>query len=133
MGSIDDKLNGNKILIVDDEPGPRMLQKRVLERFFPEYAIYTADNGKIASEMIEKDNYPLVISDFDMPEMNGLELYYWIEKNKQPRPKFLLLSGDMHEERIFLLNSKGLTNYMEKPFDVPYYVSRVKNLLNGPA
>ncbi len=63
---------GEKILIVDDEAGMQRLLSRVLER--EGYAPTPVGSAKEALELISADSFDLVLTDIQMPEMNGLEL-----------------------------------------------------------
>jgi len=129
MGSIDDRLNGKKVLVVDDEECMRSLQKRIFDRFIPGYVVHTAENGRIALEMMQHEGYSLVSCDVDMPKMNGLELYS-SAKCLDKKPAFLFMTGALTEERKDFFKKEGLI-YMPKPFEIQEYVSNAKNLLNG--
>jgi CheY-like chemotaxis protein len=61
-----------KILFVDDEEGILEIYRQLLDN--TEYEVFTANNGKEALEIIEKNVIPLMFFDLNMPEMSGLEL-----------------------------------------------------------
>ena len=61
-----------KVLVAEDDPVSRRLLQSYLERWGHE--VVTAENGTAAWALFENENYPIVISDWMMPEMDGLEL-----------------------------------------------------------
>jgi len=113
------------ILVVDDDEHVRKSSKRIIESMPENYDIHFAENGKEAVEMLKKHNYPLVISDLTMPEMDGLKLYRWIKENIYPRPKFMLVSGSLDEEITQYLDNEGVL-YLPKPFKANDYVSFIE-------
>ena len=60
------------ILVVDDEPIVREFCIRLLR--MKEYKVSAAENGRVALSMLEKQQYDLVLTDLQMPEMGGLDL-----------------------------------------------------------
>ena len=60
-----------KILVVDDEPGIRDVVKTYIE--YSGYSVHTASDGVEAMQLAEKENYDVVLSDIQMPGLNGLE------------------------------------------------------------
>ena len=70
--------SAKKILVVEDEPGISNLCQRILtsEGFEVDIAV----NGKVAQDMIEEKQYDLCLIDIRTPEMNGEELYHWLEE-----------------------------------------------------
>ena len=127
--NLESKINGKiPILVVDDDLAFAKMSKRIIEESSNgKYEAYIAKNCKEAMGMLENKKYPLVISDFDMPEMNGLKLYDWIAKNISPKPKFILASGHSIEEIEFI--GRGNLPYIQKPFKAEDYISLIeKNL-----
>ncbi|MBF0227320.1 MAG: response regulator [Desulfobacterales bacterium] len=85
-------LEQSKILVVDDDPFVRDLLGFVLDS--EGYAIETAEDGMEGLKKYSSDaDINLVISDMNMPEMNGLEMLEKIRSDKKNIP-FILLSGD---------------------------------------
>ena len=82
-------LTGN-ILIVDDEKGIRDGLKLFLKR--EGHLTFTAEDGKEALEILEKNDIDLVISDLRMPHINGDELLAFIKKD-YPGVKVIILTG----------------------------------------
>ncbi|MGD2028640.1 MAG: response regulator [Desulfobacterales bacterium] len=100
------------ILIVDDEEMITTLIKSILNR---EGNIDIAKNGEEALNYIEKKFYKLIISDIDLPKMDGLSLYKTsVAKFPTLKKRFLFLSGGLSPERKAFLDENHL-KYLLKP------------------
>lgn len=103
----------NKILVVDDEPMVLNLMRMVLEK--EGYEVIIASNGRYAfSVMVDDPDVLVVISDYAMPEMDGLTL---IEKivNLCPNAKTCLVSANFSDEVIERAERLGAKT-LAKPF-----------------
>lgn len=113
--------NGNlgRVLVVDDEESMREVCSEILD--IAGYEVGTACNGREAVELLD-GNWDLVLTDVNMPEMGGLDLYAAaIRKNSVLQEKFLFMTGDRKAiETVSSMNS----NFIKKPF-------RVKELLSA--
>ena len=65
------------VLVVDDASFIRDLVKKCLRNYFPGMRIEDAINGRKAQAMLAKEAFDLVLCDWEMPEMSGLELLTW--------------------------------------------------------
>ncbi len=121
-----DKLG--KIIIVDDEP---MVTKTLsmllgLEGFSN---VKSFNNPKTALKYIESNEADLIISDFIMPEMNGIE-FLECAKNLQNNITTMLLTGYADKENaIRAINEIGIFKYIEKPWDNKNLLINIKNAL----
>lgn len=102
-----------KILIVEDEESVRILLAAALEPCG--YEIDIAGNGVKAISCIENRSYDLIITDYVMPEMDGIELTRWT-KEKYPSIPILVLTADGLEGDNFL--KSGATACIRKPFEI---------------
>jgi signal transduction histidine kinase len=105
---------GERILLVDDEPSLRELLREILEE--AGYAVTTAGNGKQALGALDAAAPELVISDVNMPGMDGYELY----RQVRARPRFiatpfLFLSGRSGETDVRAGKQMGADEYLTKP------------------
>lgn len=75
----EDKQIKRRVLVVDDSLTTRTLEKNILE--FAGFEVLIAKNGLEGKEMVEKHVPDLVISDVEMPKMNGFQLTSWIKKD----------------------------------------------------
>jgi CheY-like chemotaxis protein len=94
-----------KALIIDDNESLRMLLAVFLEGLG--FEIDQAENGGIAFSLIKKNDYDLIVSDIDMPVVNGIELFYLISK-QAPRliRRIVFTTGSSLDgnHRDFLMN-----------------------------
>jgi DNA-binding NtrC family response regulator len=105
------------ILIVDDEQDVRDVLKATFQRLRPDYRISLASDGFTALGKMFQETFDLIITDYKMPEMNGLELTE-MAHSIAPTTKILLMSGvnPFKDEENFA--SWGLVGYLRKPFSI---------------
>ncbi len=110
-------ISGKRLLVVDDE-------KYILDFFTEVFRPYpikvdTASDGHAAIEMIEANEYDLVVTDFRMPQMSGRDLFEWI-KDRRPHlaQRIIFVTGDTVslETRSFLENTPH--RCLAKPFKI---------------
>jgi CheY-like chemotaxis protein len=102
------------VLLVDDEPVLLKAYERALKPLG--YEFKTAGNGAQALEIFSKGGIDLVISDVDMPVMNGLE-FIRKAREQDPNAKFIFLTGNNSQERVDALLEAGAFEILAKPFD----------------
>lgn len=106
-----------RILVVDDEPLIAMALKRGLR----EHTVDVAASGKAAVELLSQRNFDLVFCDLMMPEMTGMDVYAWAEKQRPGLENtFVFMTGGIFTPRAkaFLASLQGKNRSMEKPFDL---------------
>lgn len=107
--------SAKRILVVEDEPTISQVCQRVLtsEGFEVEIAV----NGRVAQDMIKKEQYDLCLIDIRTPTMNGKELYQWL-KEKYPRltSRVIFTTGDMMREDISNFLEQAARPFLPKPF-----------------
>jgi serine phosphatase RsbU (regulator of sigma subunit)/CheY-like chemotaxis protein len=97
------------------------------------YEVAIAENGEIALEMIGERLPTLVISDIEMPRMNGYELCEAVKRDPELRSvPFILLSTLSDPQDIIKGLHCGADNYVTKPYDPEFLISRVASLLETP-
>jgi len=113
-----------RILIVDDEEAVRTLLAEALKPH--DYKIDVVENGVEAISHIDRRSYDLIITDYMMPKMDGLELTRRI-RSKYPSTPILVVTGNgpIHD----LLKS-GATACIMKPFNIFELQKMVKIILN---
>ncbi|MDP4796993.1 MAG: response regulator [Rhodospirillales bacterium] len=107
---------GMKVLIVDDYQTMLRVLKSLL-RQLKFNCIDAASNGAEALQKLRQDAYGLVISDWDMAPVNGLELLCEVRADKtlQHLP-FIIITGESTTERMIQAKQAGVSNYIIKPF-----------------
>jgi two-component system, chemotaxis family, chemotaxis protein CheY len=106
------------VLIVDDSLTIRAMIKKALQLSLPDLGqVYEAENGILALARLAEKEVGLIMTDLNMPRMNGLQL---IEKIKR-QPKYanipvIVVSTDGSTERLSELEQQGIRGYLRKPF-----------------
>ncbi|HEY7698636.1 MAG TPA: response regulator, partial [Vicinamibacteria bacterium] len=114
------------ILIVDDEEMV-LSSLRGLFMLQTSYQVLEADDPRKALESLSRTRVDLVISDFLMPQMNGIEFLKEVKK-LQPETIRVLLTGYADKENaIKAINDVGLYHYLEKPWDNDALLNIVRN------
>ncbi len=120
-----------KILIVDDEPGMRILLEQTLEDFEEKgVELLIACNGKEAVEFIKKERPLVVLLDVMMPEMNGFEVCKVVKKRLGITGVYVLMLTAKGQEIDKQMGSDvGVDDYMTKPFNPEDIVEKVVDIL----
>ena len=120
------------ILLVDDSKTDKLLYSKILKNITPEYNVKIASNGKDAMELIKQSPPALIITDHNMPEMNGYELATAIKKlDIKSRPPVIILSGDITINEIDDYNRLGIEFVFRKPVDLSLFKHAVEKSLKG--
>ena len=118
----------NEILLADDEPNQIELMKFNLEK--NGFLVKTAYNGEEALDMIYKKQPNVLIVDWMMPKMSGIELCRILRSNKDTKLlPIIMLSARSEEADKSLGLDTGADDYISKPFSPMELVSRVKALI----
>src|SRR5471032_2277531 len=119
------------VLVVDDAAFIRDLVKKCLRNYFPGIRIEDAINGKKAQAMLAKEAFDLVLCDWEMPEMSGLELLTWCreQENLKTMP-FVMVTSRGDKENVVQAIQAGVTGYVSKPFTKEQLLTKVKQALN---
>ena len=108
-----DKSN-HHILVVDDERSMRELLDYMLSR--EGYRISMAENGRKAVDMIQKDEYDLVLTDIRLGDITGLDVLR-ASKKKNPHTVVIMISAYATTETAVEAMNEGAYDYVPKPFD----------------
>jgi len=123
---------GEKILVVDDEPHLRKLLHRYLSH--AGYTIGLAGDGLEALELVRQQIPDLVITDVNMPNMNGLELTRRLRtSHKTARIPILMLSANKQESDVLEGYAQGVDDYIGKPVELTILKVKVELLLRRAA
>jgi len=115
-----------RILLVDDEPG---LRRTLSDRLRKEgYAVETAANGQIATDLLRKNDYDLIILDLNLPVKNGLEVCQELRREGRNVAVLMLTARDAIADKIAGLKL-GADDYMTKPFESAELMARIEALL----
>jgi len=110
------------ILVVDDDI---FIRKIVEDRLKMEgYTVTTAEDGEVGWEKFLESTYQLIITDINMPKIDGIELLNKILATKIKIPA-VVMSGELTETMEVLLKATGANAFLRKPFSVKELVNVV--------
>ena len=109
--------NKCKLLLIDDDPSMVRLLTKVIERgMSDEVDIESLTDPSAAREKIESEHIDILITDLEMPEVNGLELLGQAKK-KNPCTQVLFLTGHSTHQALLEAMDLGASDYLLKPVD----------------
>ena len=105
-----------KILIVDDFKSMLMITDSILKQFGFKHVDQAMD-GQSALTKIKENKYGLVLSDWNMEPMNGMELLKAVRSDPATKSlPFILITAESKAENIIAAKQAGVNNYIVKPF-----------------
>jgi DNA-binding response OmpR family regulator len=116
------------VLVVDDEPGMRLLLRRYLER--EGYRVIEAADGAQALQLFAAQPVDLALVDVMMPKVDGFELVRQLRADSDV--PVILLTGRGEESARVAGLELGADDYVTKPFSMPELVARVRARLRRP-
>ncbi len=118
-----------KILVVDDFSTMRRIVKNLLKQIGYEN-IDEAEDGQHAFSKLKGDRFQFVVSDWNMPNMTGIELL----KNVRSDPElkdlpFLMVTAEAEKEKVIEAIKAGVNNYIIKPFTAEILKEKMDKIL----
>jgi signal transduction histidine kinase len=105
-----------KVLIVEDSSVTRRLLRSSLQKW--QYEVTEAEHGAQAWELFRHEHFPLVLTDWLMPEMDGIELIRLIRECDLPSYVYIiLLTAKSEKEDLVTAMDAGADDFLAKPFD----------------
>lgn len=126
---LDNRLNGLKCLLVEDNSMNRLIASNSL-KFFG-CRITEAENGKHAIEHLLKEDFDLILMDIQMPIMDGIETTKYIRNVMQVNTPIIALTANAFKNDIDLYLSIGMNDYVTKPFEELKLFNTIAQLQNG--
>jgi len=120
-----------KVLIVDDFATMRRILKNILKQIgFSN--ITEADDGKTALIELKKEQFDLVLCDWNMPEMSGLELLKKMKSDDGLKDTpFVMVTAEAQKDNILEAVKAGVNNYVVKPFTAETIGEKLKKVFDG--
>ncbi len=112
-----------RLLIIEDEPGIAGFLKEGLEEEY--FAVDTAFDGKTGLDLALTNDYDLLIVDWMIPGINGIELCREVRKAGSQVPILFLTAKDTLEDVVFGLDA-GANDYIKKPFAFEELLARIR-------
>ena len=119
-----------RILVIEDQPDLSRLLLTVLKR--GGFDAWAAANGTDGLRLAEEQNYDLVLSDIELPDIDGFEICRRIKQDLKLRPvPTILISGRLAEGNEALALKLGAVDYVSKPFRLENILSKVSAHVRG--
>lgn len=121
-----------KVLVVDDSGPIRKIMGKMLRRMG--FEVLEACHGKEALVQLEKHpDIELLTVDWNMPEMNGIELLEAMKtkRGSEPKPTIVMVSTENEKSKIVRAMSKGANEYIMKPFTEEILTEKLRFLGMG--
>jgi len=120
-----------KVLIVDDFATMRRIVKNILRQLgFTD--ISEADDGKTALQALKKEKFDLILSDWNMPEMPGIELLKAVRADDELKDiPFLMVTAEAEKGNIVEAVKLGVSNYIVKPFTAETMSEKLGKIFGG--
>lgn len=118
--------SGKKVLVVDDSEMVRSFHSYIIKMFG--YQVATAENGAVALEMLLRDPYHLLVTDINMPRMDGYELIRNVHERSMSLP-VIIISTEEEFKPGLISEGAGHGVHMVKPTDPEKLVKTIKMLL----
>ncbi len=118
-----------RVLVAEDDRGLREVLGRGLREHG--YTVDTVPDGETAMSYLRSYEYEVVVLDWRMPGVSGLEVLQWLRQSAQPVPVLMLTARDAPADRVTGLD-QGADDYLVKPFDFAELLARIRALLRRP-
>lgn len=120
-----------RVLLVDDSEFSRKYIQKVLNNIGIEH-ISCACDGKQALEMFQEHYFDLIVTDFNMPEMDGLQLVEAIRGDAQQvsTVPILMVTSEQNQNRLAAIANSGVSAVLDKPFEPQSIKRLIMQLLN---
>jgi len=119
------------VLVVDDASFIRDLVKKGLRNAFPGIVTEDAVNGRKAQALMLQNAYDLILCDWEMPEMSGLELLTWMRQQEGLKAlPFIMVTSRGDKENVVQAIQAGVSDFIGKPFTNEQLLTKVKKALH---
>ena len=119
-----------KILVVDDFATMRKIIKNLLGQLGYKN-VHEADDGSTALVMLKKERFDLIIADWNMPQMSGLDLLKTTRRNeKYKNTPFVMVTAEANKNNIVAAIQAGANEYIIKPFNANTLQEKIKKIFD---
>lgn len=129
MDSIENKIQTLNVLVVDDMESIRSMVSACLKEMGVRQ-VFPMPNGEVAWKNLQTIEIDLIVCDWDMPQVCGLELLKLVRGSaRHQHIPFLMLTGTTEKERVVAAVTAGVNDFLSKPFQPKELEYRVIKLL----
>ena len=119
-----------QVLLVDDSPLARKHISRVLNNMGI-HNITEAENGNEGVELLSELSVDLIVTDYNMPEMDGKEFVQYVrEESNQPGVPILMVTSVSDTSRLAMVEDAGVSAICDKPFEPSNILDTLRNIIN---
>lgn len=120
-----------KVLIVDDFATMRKILRNILKQIgFTD--ITDADDGNTALKALQKKKFDLILCDWNMPEMPGIDLLNTVRSDDALKDiPFVMVTAEAHKDNILEAVQAGVSSYVVKPFTAETIGAKLKKVFGG--
>ncbi len=118
-----------RVLVVDDFATMRRILKNILKQLgFKNFV--EADDGITAWEVLEEQSIDLIISDWNMPKMSGIDLLKKVRaSDTYKKTPFLMVTAEAQKQNVIEAVQAGVSNYVVKPFTAEAIFEKLDKIL----
>ena len=119
------------ILVVDDFATMRRIVRNILKQLGYEN-IHEADDGASAVEVLKREKIQFIISDWNMPQMSGIELLKTVRASEEWKDlPFLMVTAEGQKENVIEAVKNKVNNYIVKPFTPEVLMEKISKIFEG--
>ena len=119
------------ILVVDDFATMRRIVRNILKQLGYEN-IHEADDGASAVEVLKREKIQFIISDWNMPQMSGIELLKTVRATEEWKDlPFLMVTAEGQKENVIEAVKNKVNNYIVKPFTPEVLMEKISKIFEG--
>jgi len=119
------------ILVVDDFATMRRIVRNILKQLGYEN-IHEADDGASAIEVLKREKIHFIISDWNMPQMSGIELLKTVRATEEWKDlPFLMVTAEGQKENVIEAVKNKVNNYIIKPFSPETLMEKISKIFEG--
>ncbi len=120
-----------RILVVDDMATMRRIIKGLLNQLGYKN-IEEAEDGKVALQKLKNEKFDFVVTDWNMPNMTGLELVQEIRKDPELKHlPVLMVTAEAKKENVLMAIKAGVNNYIVKPFTAEVLKEKMEKIFSA--
>ena len=121
-----------KVLVVEDSPSMRSYVVNIIESGADDVEIVEAENGYEALKTLPHHKFDAILTDINMPDINGLELVSFLKNHPiyKTIPIMVISTESTAEDRNRAV-ALGVEEYLVKPFEAPELVAKLRKLLKS--
>ena len=120
-----------KVMIVDDFATMRRILRNILKQIGFKNII-EADDGKHALKELKKEKVDLIMCDWNMPEMPGIELLKTVRSDDELKEiPFVMVTAEAQKDNILEAVKSGVSNYVVKPFTAETITEKLTKIFDG--